>query len=53
MPRVSTQASRLLAESLDYEQTLNTVARLAVPDVASFRRMADACGSRAGQGLAA
>ena len=30
------EASRVLAESLDYEQTLRTVARLAVPEIADW-----------------
>jgi hypothetical protein len=29
-------ASRILAESLDYERTLRTVARLAVPEIADW-----------------
>ena len=34
--RFLAEASRLLAESLDYEATLKTVARLAVPDIADW-----------------
>ncbi len=34
--RFLAEASRLLAESIDYEATLKTVARLAVPDIADW-----------------
>jgi signal transduction histidine kinase len=34
--RFLSEASRVLAESLDYEATLGTVARLAVPDIADW-----------------
>ena len=34
--RFLAEASRLLAESIDYEATLQTVARLAVPDIADW-----------------
>src|SRR5687768_9895478 len=34
--RFLAEASRLLAESIDYEDTLRTVARLSVPDIADW-----------------